>query len=42
MNHSVAVETRNKLAKVYLGGMVVFSVFIGLVASVIVIVSRTV
>jgi hypothetical protein len=42
MNQSLAVETRNKVAKVYLGGMVVFSVFIALVASVIVIVSRTV
>ncbi len=28
MNQSVALQTRNKMAKVYLGGIVVFSGFI--------------
>ena len=41
MNQTLAVQTRNKLAKVYLGGMIVFSVFITLVASIALIVSRT-
>ena len=42
MQASLAVQTRNKLIKVYLGGMVAFSAFIALVASVLVIASRTV
>jgi hypothetical protein len=41
MNQTLAVQTRNKLAKVYLGGMVAFSGFIALVASIAMIVSRT-
>jgi hypothetical protein len=42
MEQTLAVQTRNKLAKVYLAGVVAFSGFITLVASVLVIVNRTV
>jgi hypothetical protein len=42
MNQTLAVQTRNKLAKVYLGGVVAFSGFITLVVSIVMIVNRTV
>ena len=35
MNQSVALQTRNKLAKVYLGGIVAFSGFITVLVVVI-------
>ena len=42
MNQTLAVQTRNTLAKVYLGGVVAFSGFITLIVSIIMIVNRTV
>jgi hypothetical protein len=42
MNETLAVQTRNTLAKVYLGGVVAFSGFITLIVSIIMIVNRTV
>jgi hypothetical protein len=42
MNQTLAVQTRNKLAKVYLGGVVAFSGFITLIVSIVMIVNRTV
>lgn len=41
MNEPHAVQTRNKLAKVYLGGIVAFSVLITLWASILMIAHRT-
>jgi hypothetical protein len=41
MNESLAVQTRNKVAKVYFVGMVAFSGLITLWASILVIASRT-
>jgi hypothetical protein len=35
MNQSVALQTRNKLAKVYLGGILAFSLFISTLVMVI-------
>lgn len=35
MNQSVALQTRNKMAKVYLGGIVAFSLFISTLVVVI-------
>jgi hypothetical protein len=41
MNQSLAIQTRNKLAKVYIGGFVAFSGMITLWVSSLVIASRT-
>ena len=41
MNQSLATQTRNKLAKVYIGGVVAFSGMITLWVSILVIASRT-
>lgn len=41
MNDSQAVQTRNKLAKVYIGGVVAFSGMITLWVSILMIASRT-
>jgi hypothetical protein len=41
MSETAAVQTRNKLAKVYLGGIVAFSGMITLLVSIIMIVNRT-
>ena len=41
MNETLAVQTRNKVAKVYLGGIVAFSGFITLLVSIVMIVNRT-
>lgn len=35
MNQSVALQTRNKMAKVYLGGILAFSLFISTLVVVI-------
>jgi hypothetical protein len=42
MSQTLAVQTRNKLAKVYIGGVVAFSGFITLIVSIVMIVNRTV
>ena len=42
MDQTLAVQTRNKMDKVYFGGVVAFSGFITLVVSVLVIANRTV
>jgi hypothetical protein len=42
MSQSHAVQTRNTLAKVYIGGVVAFSGFITLIVSIVMIVNRTV
>ncbi len=41
MNQSLAIQTRNKLAKVYIGGFVAFSGMITLWVSILVIANRT-
>jgi hypothetical protein len=41
MNETLAVQTRNKLAKVYLGGIVAFSGIISLLVFIVMIVNRT-
>ena len=41
MNQSLAIQTRNKLAKVYIGGVVAFCGMITLWVSILVIASRT-
>ena len=41
MNETLAVQTRNKVAKVYLGGIVAFSGIITLQVSIVMIVNRT-
>ena len=41
MNETLAVQTRNKLAKVYLGGIVAFSGIISLLVFNVMIVNRT-
>ena len=41
MNQSLAIQTRNKLAKVYIGGVVAFSGMFTLWVSILVIASRT-
>jgi hypothetical protein len=41
MNETLAVQTRNKVAKVYLGGIVAFSGIITLLVSIVMIVNRT-
>ena len=41
MNPSLAVQTRNKLAKVYIGGVVAFSGMITLWVLILVIANRT-
>ena len=41
MNQSLAIQTRDKLAKVYIGGVVAFSGMITLCVSILVIASRT-
>jgi len=41
MNETLAVQTRNKLAKVYLGGIVAFSGIIALLVFIVMIVNRT-
>jgi hypothetical protein len=41
MNQSLAIQTRNKLAKVYIGGFVAFSGMITLWVLILVIANRT-
>ena len=41
MNENLAVQTRNKLAKVYIGGVVAFSGMITLWVSILMIANRT-
>ncbi len=41
MSETYAIQTRNKLAKVYLGGIVAFSAIITLLVSIVMIVIRT-
>jgi hypothetical protein len=41
MSETHAIQTRNKLAKVYLGGIVAFSAIITLLVSIVMIVNRT-
>jgi hypothetical protein len=40
MSETLAVQTRNKLAKVYIGGIVAFSGIITLLVSIVMIVNR--